>query len=77
VSVFMSARQLGHSVSVAERHYRRVHRGIPREAPTLEAAMQIELHMSALRPKAKEHHDANQRRSSANEHAASKPGMGS
>lgn len=41
-SVFMSARQLGHSVTVAERHYLGVVRGIPREARTLEQAMQIE-----------------------------------
>lgn len=41
-SVFMSARQLGHSVAVAERHYLGVVRGIPREARTLESAMQIE-----------------------------------
>lgn len=41
-SVFMSARQLGHSVSVAEKHYLGVHRGIPRDAKTIEAAMQIE-----------------------------------
>jgi hypothetical protein len=38
----MSARQLGHSVTVAEKHYLGVVRGIPREARTLEAAMQIE-----------------------------------
>jgi integrase len=41
-TVFMSAKQLGHSVAVAERHYLGVHRGIPREARTLEAAMQVE-----------------------------------
>jgi integrase len=41
-SVFMSAQQLGHSVAVAERHYLDVVRGIPREARTLEQAMQIE-----------------------------------
>ena len=41
-TVFLSARQLGHSVAVAERHYLGVHRGIPRDARTLEAAMQIE-----------------------------------
>jgi integrase len=41
-SVFMSARQLGHSVAVAEKFYLGVIRGIPREARTLEAAMQIE-----------------------------------
>jgi hypothetical protein len=38
----MSARQLGHSVTVAEQHYLGVIRGIPREARTLEHAMQIE-----------------------------------
>jgi hypothetical protein len=38
----MSAPQLGHSVAVAERHYLGVHRGIPKDAHTLEAAMQIE-----------------------------------
>jgi integrase len=41
-TVFLSARQLGHSVAVAERHYLGVHRGIPKDAHTLEAAMQIE-----------------------------------
>ncbi len=41
-TAYMSARQLGHSVAVAERSYLGVHRGIPREARTLEAAMQIE-----------------------------------
>jgi integrase len=41
-TVFMSAKQLGHSVVVAERHYLGVHRGIPKDAHTLEAAMQIE-----------------------------------
>lgn len=41
-SVFMSARQLGHSVAVAERHYLGVIRGIPRGDRTLEQAMQIE-----------------------------------
>lgn len=41
-SVFMSARQLGHSVQIAEKHYLGVYRGIPREARTLEEAMQIE-----------------------------------
>jgi hypothetical protein len=49
----MSARQLGHSVAVAERHYLGVHRGIPKDAHTLEAAMQIEkamLHVLATAP---------------------------
>jgi integrase len=41
-TVFLSARQLGHSVAVAERHYLGVHRGIRREARTLEAAMEAE-----------------------------------
>jgi integrase len=47
-TVFMSARQLGHSVAVAERHYLGVHRGIPSHAHSLEAAMQIEPHMLRL-----------------------------
>ncbi len=41
-SAYRSAKQLGHSVSVAERHYLGLERGIPREARTLEAAMKIE-----------------------------------
>jgi hypothetical protein len=40
-NTFLSARQLGHSVTVAARHYLGVYRGIPRDAHTLEAAMQI------------------------------------
>lgn len=47
-TVFLSARQLGHSVAVAEKHYLGVHRGIPREARTLDAAMQIETQLRAL-----------------------------
>lgn len=47
-TVFMSARQLGHSVMVAERHYLGVHRGIPKDAHTLENAMQIEPQMREL-----------------------------
>ncbi len=39
-SAYRSAKQLGHSVTVAERHYVDVARGIPRDAKTLEAAMQ-------------------------------------
>jgi hypothetical protein len=38
----MESRQLGHSVLVAEKHYAGLIRGIPIEARTLEAAMQIE-----------------------------------
>ncbi len=41
-SPFMESRQLGHSVLVAEKHYAGLIRGIPIEAKTLEAAMQIE-----------------------------------
>jgi len=41
-SPFMESRQLGHSILVAERHYVGLIRGIPIEARTLEAAMQIE-----------------------------------
>jgi integrase len=41
-SPFMESRQLGHSVIVAEKHYAGLLRGIPIEAKTLEAAMQIE-----------------------------------
>jgi integrase len=41
-SAYRSARQLGHSVQVAEKHYLGLVRSIPREARTLEAAMQIE-----------------------------------
>jgi hypothetical protein len=41
-TLFLSARQLGHSVQVAERHYLGVERSIPTDARTLEAAMRIE-----------------------------------
>jgi integrase len=41
-SPFMESRQLGHSILVAEKHYAGLIRGIPIEARTLEAAMQIE-----------------------------------
>lgn len=40
-SAYRSARQLGHSVAVAEKHYLGLERGIPRDARTLEDAMQI------------------------------------
>jgi integrase len=40
-SAYRSAKQLGHSVQIAERHYVGVIRGIPPTAKTLEAAMQI------------------------------------
>ena len=40
-TVFLSARQLGHSVAIAEKHYLGVHRGIPKDAHTLEDAMGI------------------------------------
>lgn len=41
-SAYQAAKRLGHSVTVAESHYFGLVRGIPREARTLEAAMQIE-----------------------------------
>lgn len=44
-SAYRSAKQLGHSVAVAERHYVGLVRGIPREARTLEAAMQVDAQM--------------------------------
>jgi hypothetical protein len=47
-SAFHSARQLGHSVTVAEKHYADVIRGIPKDATNLEAAMQIEDEVRAI-----------------------------
>jgi integrase len=47
-SAYRSAKQLGHSVTIAEKHYVDLARGIPREARTLEAAMQIEGHLARL-----------------------------
>lgn len=47
-SAYRSAKQLGHSVQIAEKHYVDVIRGIPRDARTLEAAMQIEDQMRAV-----------------------------
>jgi hypothetical protein len=47
-TAFLSARQLGHSIAVAEKHYLGVHRGIPKDASTLEVAMQIEGSMGEL-----------------------------
>jgi integrase len=41
-SAYRSAKQCGHAVSVAEKHYSGLVRGIPVTARTLEAAMQIE-----------------------------------
>ncbi len=41
-SAYRSAKQLGHSVEVAERHYVGVVRGIQKDARALEAAMQID-----------------------------------
>lgn len=40
-SAFMAARQLGHSVAVAEKHYAGLYRGIARDADTLDDAMRI------------------------------------
>ena len=47
-TAFLSAKQLGHSVAIAEKHYLGVHRGIPRAARTLEAAMQIDGELSTV-----------------------------
>lgn len=47
-AAFMSAKRLGHSVAVSERHYAGLIRGISRDARTLEAAMQIERGMAEL-----------------------------
>lgn len=47
-SAYRSAKQLGHSVAVAERHYLDVVRGIPRDARTVEAAMQIETQIARI-----------------------------
>jgi hypothetical protein len=41
-SPFMESRQLGHSITVAERHCAGLIRGIPIEARDLETALQIE-----------------------------------
>ncbi|MDB4989647.1 MAG: hypothetical protein JWN04_4825 [Myxococcaceae bacterium] len=40
-SAYRSARQLGHSVTVAEKHYLGLARGISRDARSVEAAMQV------------------------------------
>lgn len=47
-SAYRSARQLGHSVAVAERHYLGLVRGIPATAKTLEAAMGIEAALTSI-----------------------------
>jgi integrase len=47
-AAFASAKRLGHSVAVSEKHYAGLFGGISREARTLEAAMQIEPHMKRV-----------------------------
>lgn len=47
-SAYRAAKQLGHSVQVAERHYLGLVRGIPRTARTLEAAMRAEKVMNKV-----------------------------
>jgi len=47
-SAYRSAKQLGHSVQVAERHYLDVMRGIPPTARTLESAMQVEAQIERI-----------------------------
>jgi integrase len=43
-----SAEQLGHSVTIAEKHYHGVLRSIPADATTLEAAMEIEAELELM-----------------------------
>ncbi len=47
-SAYRSAKQLGHSVTIAERHYVGVIRGIPRDARTLDDAMQLASALDAV-----------------------------
>ncbi|HEX5658649.1 MAG TPA: hypothetical protein VFX59_15705 [Polyangiales bacterium] len=47
-SAYRSAKQLGHSVLVAEKHYLGLVRGIPRTARSLEAALQIESQLQCI-----------------------------
>lgn len=50
-TAFLSARQLGHSVAVAERHYLGVIRGISKSAHSLEAAMGVASAMNVIEMK--------------------------
>lgn len=50
-TVYLAAKQLGHSVEVAQRHYLGVLRGVPQTAKTLEAAMGIEAQLAEIAPK--------------------------
>jgi integrase len=47
-AAFHSAKRLGHSVAVAEKHYLGTVKGIPHEAKTLETAMGIEVEAQAV-----------------------------
>lgn len=47
-SAYRTARQLGHSVVISERHYMGLLRGIPESARTLEAAMGIEAEVAMV-----------------------------
>jgi len=47
-SAFMSAKQLGHSVKIAEDNYVGLFRGIPRQARSLESAMQVETEVATI-----------------------------
>lgn len=53
VATFREAKQLGHSVAVAEHHYAGALRGVSREAATVEAAMRIAKVDGAKRRRAK------------------------
>ncbi len=54
-SAFLSAKRLGHSVAIAEKHYVGVVRGIRPTAKTLEAAMQIERLTTTIAKRTGEH----------------------
>ncbi len=47
-AAFVSAKRLGHSTTVSEKHYAGDFQGIPRDATTLEAAMQVEAVMGQV-----------------------------
>jgi integrase len=47
-SAWLSAKQLGHSVTIAERHYAGAVRDLPRAARTIEAALRIEGELAAV-----------------------------
>jgi hypothetical protein len=60
-TLFLAAKQLGHSPQVAERHYAGTIRSIHRDVRTLEAAMQIDLPVARVI----EHQSSRPRRTAA------------